>query len=565
MKTDEKTIPEIYDAVVVGGGPAGLAAAIYLARARFSVAVIEKENVGGQIAITDEVVNYPGILRTTGKALMETMRRQAKNFGAEIISGDALSLDFSAPVKTVKTTRGDVRALGVVVAAGARPRSVGFRGESEFRGRGVAYCATCDGEFFAGKELLVIGGGLAACEESLFLTRYASKITMLVRRDAFSCPQSVVEKIFAEPKISVRFETELQELRGSAAPESAVLRNARTGATEEFRPAGGGSFGVFVFAGYSPASELLAGKIALDADGYAVADAEGKTGVRGVYVAGDLRRKRLRQVVTAVSDGATAATALEKEIPEIRAAAGVRTKPCVPAKTDATDSPDAPAAETHVANDAENSRAAGDAFFDDAAREQLRAVFSKFEKNVVLAIEAGNDSVSDELRRFAGEIASLSEKISLRDGAPAGAEPASALPCVTICDASGTSLRARFFGVPGGHEVNSFVAALYNAAGPGQALDADTLARVRAISRPTKIQILVSLSCTLCPATVAAAQRIAIENANVSADAVDLARFPEIRERYGVMSVPALVIDGKVVGFGKKTIEQIAECLENGG
>ena len=427
MKTDEKTVSEIYDAVVVGGGPAGLAAAIYLARARFSVAVIEKENVGGQIAITDEVVNYPGILRTTGKALMETMRRQAENFGAEIVSADALSLDFSAPVKTVKTTRGDVRALGAVVAAGARPRSVGFRGESEFRGRGVAYCATCDGEFFAGKELLVIGGGLAACEESLFLTRYASKITMLVRRDAFSCPQSVVEKIFAEPKISVRFETELQELRGSAAPESAVLRNARTGATEEFRPTDGGSFGVFVFAGYSPASELLAGKIALDADGYAVADAEGKTDVRGVYVAGDLRRKRLRQVVTAVSDGATAATALEKEIPEIRADAGGRTKPCGRAKNDATNSsPAASAAETPDANGSENSRAAGDAFFDDAAREQLRAVFSKFEKNIVLAIEGGNDSVSDELRRFVGEIAALSAKMSLRDGAPAGADPASA-------------------------------------------------------------------------------------------------------------------------------------------
>ncbi|MBQ9758981.1 MAG: FAD-dependent oxidoreductase, partial [Opitutales bacterium] len=154
----------VYDAVVIGAGPAGLSAAIYLARARFSVLVLERENIGGQITITDEVVNYPGVLHTSGKALTETMRKQAENFGAEFLVAEARELDLSGDVKTIKTTRGEIRALGVVVAAGARPRSVGFKGEEEFRGRGVADCATCDGEFFTGKELLVVGGGFAACE-----------------------------------------------------------------------------------------------------------------------------------------------------------------------------------------------------------------------------------------------------------------------------------------------------------------------------------------------------------------------------------------------------------------
>lgn len=550
---------EIYDAIVIGGGPAGITAAIYLARARFSVAVLEKENIGGQITITDEVVNYPGVLRTTGKALTETMRQQAENFGADFIATDVRAIDFENNVKTVKTSRGDFRALGIVVATGARPRTVGFKGENEFRGHGVAYCATCDGEFFAGKELLVVGGGFAACEEALFLTRYATKITMLVRRDAFSCAQSVVEKIMENPKISVRFNTEIVELRGNAMPEIAVLKNNKSGETEEFRASDGGAFGVFVFAGYSPAAELLDGKIETDKDGYAVANEDGKTNIAGVFVAGDLRKKRLRQVVTAVADGAIAATALEKEIPELRASAGVKTKT---ARAENASKKSQVAQDSTISEEAESVPVA-DAFFDASARAQLRTVFSKFEKNIVLAVETDNGSVGDELRRFAEELAGISDKILVRIGAPVGSEPAEMRPVITICDANGKSLRARFFGVPGGHEVNSFIAALYNAAtSAGQAIDGDVLARIRTISSPSKIQVLVSLSCTLCPATVAAAQRIALENENVSADAIDIARFPEVREQFGVMSVPALVVDGKLVGFGKKTIPQILEYIE---
>lgn len=561
---DSRNENEIYDAVVIGAGPAGLSAALYLARARFSVLVLERENIGGQITITDEVVNYPGVLRTTGKALTETMRVQAKNFGAEFLAAEALEAELSDGVKTVKTDRGNVRALSVIVAAGARPRALGFKGEQEFRGRGVAYCATCDGEFFTGKELIVVGGGFAACEEAIFLTRYAKKITMLVRRDAFSCAQSVAEEVLKNPKISVRFNTELVELRGNAAPESALLKNNKTGTEEEFRAEGGESFGVFVFVGYAPETRLLQGKIALEKDGCVPADEDGKTEIPGVYVAGDLRRKRLRQVVTAVADGAVAATALEKFLPEAKARLGVSTRACAAGTQKREFAPSAPTESREAEESADETQTASDGdFFDEAARAQLQNVFTRFESDVVLAAElGGNADASADLKRFLEEIAALSGKISLRFEAPAGTPAQTLQPCVSICGADGKSRGVRFHGVPGGHEINSFVIALYNAAGPGQALDADLRERIRAVAEPKKIEVLVSLSCTLCPDVVSAAQRLALENPNISSDAFDIGCFPELRDRYNVMSVPALVIDGKVEAFGKKTLPQILDLLQ---
>ena len=161
----------LYDVVVIGGGPAGLTAALYLARARYRVVVVEKDHFGGQITITAEVVNYPGVEKTSGAALTETMRKQAEGFGAEFLLAEVTGLDLSGDVKTVRTSRGDLKCFGVLLATGAHPRMVGFQGEEQFRGRGVAYCATCDGEFFTGKDVFVVGGGFAAAEESVFLTK----------------------------------------------------------------------------------------------------------------------------------------------------------------------------------------------------------------------------------------------------------------------------------------------------------------------------------------------------------------------------------------------------------
>ena len=181
----------LYDVIILGGGPAGLTAALYLARAKYRTLVLEKEKFGGQITITHEVVNYPGVAKTSGEELTETMRRQAESFGAEFLLAEVEGLDLSGDIKTVKTDRGELKAFGVLLATGAHPRTVGFRGEEEHKGRGVAYCATCDGEFFTGKDIFVVGGGYAAAEESVFLTKFARHVTILVRKDDFSCAASV--------------------------------------------------------------------------------------------------------------------------------------------------------------------------------------------------------------------------------------------------------------------------------------------------------------------------------------------------------------------------------------
>ena len=193
-----------YDVIIVGGGPAGLTAALYLARAKYRVLVLEKDQFGGQISITHEVVNYPGIAKVSGKHLTETMQQQAASFGAEFMLAEATGFALSEDIKTVHTNRGDYRCFGILLATGAHPRMVGFQGEEEHKGRGVAYCATCDGEFFAGKEVFVIGGGYAAAEESVFLTKFARHVTILIRRDDFSCAASVSEQAKKHEKITCR-------------------------------------------------------------------------------------------------------------------------------------------------------------------------------------------------------------------------------------------------------------------------------------------------------------------------------------------------------------------------
>lgn len=586
---------DLYDVVVIGGGPAGLTAGLYLARARYRVLIVEKADFGGQITITDEVVNYPGVGTTSGKALTATMRRQAQDFGAEFLSAEVTGLDVDGDVKTVHTSRGDLRAFGVLLATGASPRRLGFAGEDEYAGRGVAYCATCDGEFFAGREVLVVGGGFAAAEESVFLTKYASKVTILVREDDFTCDAAVAAEAKGNPKIEVRYHTVLDGVAaGQGGLTEATIRDASSGAVETWRPADGGTFGVFVFAGYVPATDLVRGVVELDDQGYVVTHGYLETSVPGVYAAGDLRVKNLRQVVTATADGAIAAVELERYASQMSERTGLT--PPRPTETayqqeerraaaDAAKSGTSPAPAVARGTSAGGAKSSG--FFGDAVRKQLDVVFGRMARPLALRVEADDSALSGQLEGFIGELCALSggrltmqtvtgdagASVAARDGVVPGGVEAGSMPalrpCVRMCtvgdDGTVTPTGLAFHGVPTGHEFNSFVLGLYNAAGPGQAVDADAAARIASIAEPVDVMLLVSLTCTMCPDTVLAAQRIAAANPNVRAEAYDVAHFPALKDRFNVMSVPCIVItraDGsQSVEFGKKNVAQMLDLL----
>ena len=538
---------DLYDMIVVGGGPAGLTAALYLARARYRVLVLEKEQLGGQIAITHEVVNFPGIIKTSGKALTETMQRQAENFGAEFRLAEVNGFDRSGDVITLHTDRGEFRCLGLLLATGAQPRAVGFRGEEKYKGRGVAYCATCDGEFFTGKDVFVVGGGYAAAEESVFLTKFARLVTILIRKDDFSCAASVADQAKHHEKISVLTNTVLEEVSGEGGLTYARYKNTVTGEVTEYNSPEGESFGVFVLAGYSPDTNWLKGSVELDRQGYIVTDASQKTSVDGVYAAGDVCIKPLRQVVTATGDGALAATELEKYVAAVQRRTGLRA--------------DIPAANrSSIPAVTESPEPAGSGgLFTAEMRQQLNEVFDRMEHPLLLKLYLDDRDVSRKLEQFVAALADLSDKlaVSLEE---TGASSQTA-PCVSVCSTDGTETGLAFHGVPGGHEFTSFVLGLYNAAGPGQTLDRDMERQIAAITAPTDMKILVSLSCTMCPDLVVAAQHIAARNLHVKAHVYDIRHFDDLRERYKVMSVPCLILNDDRVSFGKKTMGQLLALI----
>lgn len=537
---------QLYDVVIIGGGPAGLTAALYLARARYRVLVAEKEHFGGQITITHEVVNFPGVERTSGTALTETMRRQAQNFGAEFLLAQVTGLDMEGDVKTVRTSRGDIRCFGVLLAAGAHPRQIGFEGEETFKGRGVAYCATCDGEFFTGRDVFVAGGGFAAAEESVFLTKYARHVTILIRGDGFTCAPAVAEPALNHEKITVRTHTQVEKVDGDQGLTYLRCRDTQTGEIMEYRAPEGESFGLFVFAGYEPATDLVRDLAECDRQGYVITDRHQQTSCPGLYAAGDICIKPLRQVVTAVGDGALAATELERYAAAMQKKTGLHPTP--------------PEAREKKQEEAGVKKPEDQGLFTPDMLEQLSAVFQRMASPLKLRLYLDSTPLSAELKAYMEELCSLTQKLSLEMGE--GGEE-SDLPCVRICREDGTWTGLTFHGVPGGHEFTTFVLGLYNAAGPGQALEKETLDGIRAL-KPARIQVLVSLSCTMCPELAAAAWRIGAENPGVTAEIYDLNHFPQLRDRYKVMSVPCMVInDGEQVSFGRKSTDQLLAYLKS--
>ena len=542
----------LYDVVVIGGGPAGLTAALYLARARYRVVVVEKEHFGGQITITSEVVNYPGVEIASGQSLTESMRRQAEKFGAEFLLAEVTGLELEGDVRKVSTSRGTLECFGILLATGAHPRSVGFKGEEEFKGHGVAYCATCDGEFFTGKDVFVVGGGFAAAEESVFLTKYAKHVTILIRGEDFTCAKSTADGARNHEKITVLTNTQVREASGDAGLRQLIYENLKTGEVTEYRAPEGEGFGIFVFAGYEPATELVRGKVELNEQGYVETDRHQKTSVDGVYAAGDVCEKTLRQVVTAAGDGALAATELERYAAAMQEKTGLHPE-ILAAAVSVGD-----AAKTTSGTASSQSASPSSGVFTEDIRNQLIGVFGRMERPLVLKLYLDAQPVSGELRAYMEGMAELSEKISVEIQEAADGQET---PCVRVFLADGTDTGLAFHGAPGGHEFTSFVLGLYNASGPGQAIDEEIEKRIRSIDHPVHMRIIVSLSCTMCPELVTAAQKVAASNPMVRAEVYDLNHFPEMKEKYNVMSVPCMVVNDENVTFGKKSIQQLLEMI----
>ena len=538
---------KLYDVIVIGGGPAGLTAALYLARARYRVLVLEKEQFGGQITITHEVVNYPGIGKASGKEITQTMQRQADAFGAEFLLAEATALEVHSDVKKVRTDKGDFYCLGLLIATGAHPREIGFKGEAEHKGRGVAYCATCDGEFFTGKEIFVVGGGYAAAEESVFLTKFARHVTILIRGDDFTCAAAVAEPAKKHEKITVLTNTVAEEVSGEGGIDYIRYKNTKTEKVTEYRADKGDYFGVFVLAGYIPDTKIVKDLIELDGHGYIVTDAQQRTSAEGVYAAGDVCIKPLRQIVTATGDGALAATELERYVAEVQSTTGIAAKPPV-AKTPLSESDASPL-----------PKEASDGLFSKEMQAQLRTLFDKMQGGATLKLYLDKREISRELEGYMRELAALTDKLTVQVADNDASSDFA--PCVKVCYADGTPSGLAFHGVPDGHEFTSFVLGIYNAIGPGQPMDVHTREKAQAISKPTDIKVFVSLSCTMCPDTVLAAQQIAANNPNVTAEIYDVHHFEKLKKQYNVMSVPCILINNAEVSFGKKNTDKILELI----
>jgi thioredoxin reductase (NADPH) len=297
-----------YEVIIIGGGPAGLTAGLYTSRSRLQTLLIEIGLLGGQMTTTEVIENYPGFPQGIhGDELSRLMEEQSKRFGLEVISEEAVEVIMDGEIKVVKANDTTYHCKALIICTGNEWRKLGVSGEKELTGKGVSYCATCDGAFFQDCQIIVVGGGDSALTEALYLTKFAREITIIHRRDALRGTKIYQERVFANPKIKLLWNSVVQEIKGDSVVQSVLVKNVKTGEMSEVK-----TEGVFLFVGLSPRTEFLQGLVNLDAAGYIITDENCETSVEGIFAAGDCRKKLLRQVATAVGDGATAAFATEK-------------------------------------------------------------------------------------------------------------------------------------------------------------------------------------------------------------------------------------------------------------
>ncbi len=305
---------DCYEVIIVGGGPSGMTAGLYTSRARLRTLLIETGLFGGQMTTTELIENYPGFPQgVTGEVLSRLMEEQAKRFGLETLNDEVIEVKLDGNLKKVKTYGGEYTCRALIICTGTEYRKLGVPGEEEFRGRGISYCATCDGAFFKDSRVIVVGGGDSALTEALFLTKFVKDLTIIHRREALRATKIYQERALNHPKIKFIWNSVVEAIKGDQVVRSVVVRNVKTGEITEVE-----SEGVFLFIGLVPRTNFLKGLVQMDDLGYIITDENCQTSVEGIFAAGDCRRKLLRQIATSVGDGATAAFAVEKYLEEGR-------------------------------------------------------------------------------------------------------------------------------------------------------------------------------------------------------------------------------------------------------
>lgn len=301
-----------YDVIIIGGGPAGMTAGLYTSRARLKTLLIENALFGGQMTTTELIENYPGFPQgVSGDELSRLMEEQAKRFGMEAVSDEVTEVGLEKDFKKVKTYGGEYICRALIICTGTEYRKLGVPGEEEYRGRGISYCATCDGAFFKDSRIIVVGGGDSALTEALFLTKFVSELTIIHRRDALRATKIYQERALSNPKIKFLWNSVVQEIKGDSVVRSVVVKNIKTGEVKDVE-----TEGAFLFVGLMPRTHFLKNLLQLDEAGYILTDENCETSVKGIFAAGDCRKKLLRQISTSVGDGATAAFAAEKYLEE---------------------------------------------------------------------------------------------------------------------------------------------------------------------------------------------------------------------------------------------------------
>lgn len=301
-----------YGVIIIGGGPAGLTAGLYTSRSRLNTLLIEIGLLGGQMTTTEVIENYSGFPQgITGDELSRLMEEQARRFGLEVVSQEAVEVKTESEMVIVKADDTNYHCKALIICTGNEWRKLGVPGEKEFTGKGVSYCATCDAAFFQDAQIIVVGGGDSALTEALYLTKFAREVTIIHRRDALRGTKIYQERVFSDPKIKLLWNSVVQEIRGDSVVQSVLVKNVKTGEIGELK-----TEGVFLFVGLSPRTQFLKGLVNLDEAGYILTSENCETSVKGIFAAGDCRKKLLRQIATAVGDGATAAFAAEKFLEE---------------------------------------------------------------------------------------------------------------------------------------------------------------------------------------------------------------------------------------------------------